>query len=272
MHRRLTRQRAEMPAFSASRVGSDRAAYGWIIGLVTALLLALSPAAAWSEDPPTNPTDEQIDQAQASRDAQAAEVGRLSGLVANAEGEIGRLQIEVENASSAYIQAEAELQQAQVSAEQTAQAVQTAAEAVDQAQADLALFARNSYIQGSTLDNSFILLDSNGPAELVERAGLLDSLSSSHLDVVSQMELARVGKANADSAQRQAVLQREAAERAAEQALQQAEVTLSTSQSRLTALQTEKAGYEQQLQQAQEALLGVEGARRAYEDYQARKA
>jgi len=243
-----------------------------VLAMITALLLSVAPAAAWAEDPPPNPTDEQIEQARSTREAQAAEVGRLTALVTGAEGEIARLQIDVENASSAALGAEAELEAARQTALSTAADVEDAAVAVDVATDDLALFARNSYIQGSTLDNSIILLDSNGPAELVERAGLLDALSSSRLDVVSQMELAKVGKANADSAQRQAVLDSEAAERAAAEALQVAESTLLTSQDRLGVLQSEKAGYEQQLQQAQEALLGVEGARRAYEDYEARKA
>ncbi len=236
------------------------------------LLVALSPVSAGAEDPPPNPTDDQIEQAQANKDAQAAEVGRLSGLVAAADGEIESLQIEVENASSAYIAAEAALEQARARAVQTREAVTAAAAAVDDATADLAIFARNSYIQGSTLDNSFVLLDSDGPAELVERAGLLDALSRNHLNVISEVEIARVHKANADSAERQAVLEREAAERVAADALDLAEATLGSAQARLTALQAEKAQYEVQLQQAQQALLGVEGARRAFEEYEARKA
>ena len=242
------------------------------VGLIAVLLVGGAPTSAGAEDPPPNPSDEQIDQAQANKDAQAAEVGRLSGLVAAAAGEIESLQIDVENASSAYIAAEGRLEQARIRAEETREAVTAAATAVDDATADLALFARNSYIQGSTLDNSFVLLDSNGPAELVERAGLLEALSANHLDVVSEVEIARVRQANADSAQRQAVLEREAAERFAAEALDVAEDTLASSQSRLAGLEAEKAQYEVALQQAQQELLGVEGARRAYEEYEARKA
>ncbi|MBA2389960.1 MAG: M23 family peptidase, partial [Geodermatophilaceae bacterium] len=242
-----------------------------IAGLVGALLITLSPSAV-AEDPPPNPTDEQIEQAQNNKDAQAAEVGRLSGLVAATAGEIERLQIEVENASSTYIAAEGALEQTRIRAQQTREDVVAAATAVDQATADLALFARNSYIQGSTLDSSFMLLDSNGPAELIERAALLEAVSSNQLDVVSGVEVARVRKANADSAERQALLEREAAERAAALALDAAEATLSSGQARLVDLEQEKAQYEVQLQQAQEALLGVEGARRAFEEYEARKA
>ena len=242
------------------------------VGLIAVLLVGGAPTSAGAEDPPPNPSDEQIDQAQANKDAQAAEVGRLSGLVAAAAGEIESLQIDVENASSAYIAAEGRLEQARIRAEETREAVTAAATAVDDATADLALFARNSYIQGSTLDNTFVLLDSNGPAELVERAGLLEALSASHLDVVSEVEIARVRQANADSAQRQAVLEREAAERFAAEALDVAEDTLASSQSRLAGLEADKAQYEVALQQAQQELLGVEGARRAYEEYEARKA
>ena len=242
------------------------------VGLIAVLLVGGAPTSAGAEDPPPNPSDEQIDQAQANKDAQAAEVGRLSGLVAAAAGEIESLQIDVENASSAYIAAEGRLEQARIRAEETREAVTAAATAVDDATADLALFARNSYIQGSTLDNTFVLLDSNGPAELVERAGLLEALSASHLDVVSEVEIARVRQANADSAQRQAVLEREAAERFAAEALDVAEDTLASSQSRLAGLEAEKAQYEVALQQAQQELLGVEGARRAYEEYEARQA
>ena len=243
-----------------------------IAGLVAALLVTLSPLSAGADQHPVNPTDEQIEQAQSNEDAQAAEVGRLSGLVAATEGQIMGLQIEVENASSDYIAAEGALEQARLRAEESRSEVTAAAAAVDEATADLALFARSSYIQGSTLDNSFILLDSNGPAELIERAGLLESLSANHLDVVSEVEIARVRKANADSAERQAVLDREAAERLAAQLLDRAESTLASSQSRLAGLEQEKTQYEAQLRQAQEELLGVEGARQAFLEYEARKA
>ncbi len=239
--------------------------------LAIAVLLPLSPA-AFAEDPPPNPSDQQIEQAQRNKDAQAAEVGRLAGLAAANEGEIERLHVDVENTSSTYLAAQGAVDQAEADQHKTAQAAQDAATAVDQANADLAIFARNSYIQGSTLDNRFILLDSGGPAELVERAGLLDALSKSQLDVVAQVELAKVTQANADAAQRQAVLDRQAAERAAADALAVAQSTLDTSEARLAQLQAQQAQYEAALAQAQQALLGVEGARKAYEDYQARVA
>lgn len=233
--------------------------------------LAGAPAAQAVPPAPPNPSDQQIGAAQTAEQMRAAEVGRIAGLVAQTEGQMARLALEAEAAADRYYQAEGELQRATLAAEQTRLAAQSAAAGVEQAQLQLEQFARNSYIQGSSLDSDLFLLDSNGPADLIERAGLLESVSSSRLDVLSQVELARVAKANADSAARQAVIDKRAAEGTAAALLAQAKDAEATAEETLSALAQQKAQYDAELQAAQETLLGLEGARSAYQQWEQQK-
>src|SRR4051794_34348336 len=55
---------------------------------------------------PVNPTDDQIEDAQAAQDAAAAEVDRISGLVDAAETRLEQVQVRAEAAGTAYLLAE----------------------------------------------------------------------------------------------------------------------------------------------------------------------
>ncbi|MBA2552438.1 MAG: M23 family peptidase, partial [Geodermatophilaceae bacterium] len=222
--------------------------------------------------PPPNPTDTEVSQAQAAEDAAAAEVGRLAAMVTQAQSDLAALHTAAEIAIEAHHQADEELAAATTLAVETEAAAAQAAAEVGVAEQDIAAFARGSYIQGSTLDSAFVLLSSDGPAQLIERAGLLEAVSASHVDVLSQVRLAKVAQANADSAARQAVLDREAAEAAAAAAMATATAEADRASEQAAALEAQQANYQVQLEQAQVALLGVEGARSAYEQWAAEEA
>src|SRR3712207_8496011 len=49
-----------------------------------------------------------------------------------------------------------------------------------------------SYMNGTTLSSAAVLLDAEGPAELVQRAAMLDYVSENQLDVLGQLEVAQV--------------------------------------------------------------------------------
>ena len=63
-------------------------------------------------------------------------MGRLEALLANAESELERVNVQAEAAGTAYLQAEQALQEAQERAEQTAAELKVAADAVAAAQAN----------------------------------------------------------------------------------------------------------------------------------------
>jgi hypothetical protein len=195
-----------------------------LVGMVAgaALIGAGTPAFA-APPPPPNPTDGQIDAAQSQREAAAAEVGRIRGLVASAEAELERVGVQAEAAGTAYEAAEEALLEAQSVAEQTASQLRAAAAGVAAARERIGTFSRDSYMNGSSMSGSAALLDSEGPAELVQRAALLDYVADNQVDVLGQLEVARIKQANADSAARAARDEMAEAEEAAEEAKAEAD-------------------------------------------------
>ncbi len=239
--------------------------------LLWALLVAATPANA-APAPPPNPSDGQISEAEAAQQAAAGEVGRISGELAAAEGELQRLDIVSEAATYEALAAEGRLIAAQEAAAQSAADLEHAQSEVVGAQSAIVEFARGSYMSGSTLTNELVLLTSDGPGELVERAAFLDYISEGRLDVLNNLEVARVTVANTDSTNRAAEIEMAAAERAAAAAMAAAEAAYANGAVMVAQVQARKAVLESQLQQAQVALLGVEGARAAYNAWLAQKA
>jgi murein DD-endopeptidase MepM/ murein hydrolase activator NlpD len=244
-----------------------------LVGVVAgaALIGGGTPAYA-APPPPPNPTDGQIGAAQAEREAAAAEVGRIRGLVAAAEADLERVGVEAEAAGVAYEAAEEALLEAQSAAERTAAELQAAAAGVAAAQERIGTFSRDSYMNGSSMTGSAALLDSAGPGELIQRAALLDYVADNQVDVLGQLEVARIHQANADSAARAARDEMATAEAAAEAAKADADRQLSAQQSAYDQVAAQKAGYEEQLQAAQIRLLQLQGARDAYQEWAAQKA
>ena len=245
-----------------------------LVGVVagTVVLTGVAPAGAAPTTPPPNPSDEQIGQAQSAQDAAAAEVGRIAALVAQAQSQLEGYAVQAEAAGAAYLAAEEALLEAQAEAERTAAELQAATEAVDAAMARIAGFSRDSYMSGNTLSTAAALLDAEGPADLIERAAMLDYVSANHLDVLGQLEVARVQQANADSAARAARDKTAAAEAAAAAAKANADQQLAAQRAAYDQVTAQKAAYEQQLQAAEVELLRLQGARDAYQAWQEQKA
>jgi murein DD-endopeptidase MepM/ murein hydrolase activator NlpD len=239
--------------------------------LAGAVLLGSATPAFAVPPPPPNPTDGELGAAQTEQEAAAAEVGRIRALVAAAEADLERVGVQAEAAGTAYLVAEEALQQAQVVADQAAAELQVAADAVAAAEARIAVFSHDSYMNGSTLSTTAALLDSEGPGELIQRAALLDYVGDNQVDVLGELEVAKVAQANADSSARSARDEMAAAEDAAQAAKEQADAQLAAEQSAYEQIAGQKAAYEQQLQAAQIRLFELQGARDAYQQWAAQK-
>lgn len=242
-----------------------------LLGALAGVVLVSSATPTLAAPPPPNPTDGQISAAQAEREAAAVEVGRLAGLVAVAEAELQRVGIEAEAAGTAYLVAEEAVIQARSAADETAAQLHEAATAVSAAEARIVQFSRDSYINGSTLSTTAALLDSEGPGELIQRAALLDYVAANEVDVLGQLQVAKVAQANADSAARAARDEMVAAEETARAAKAQADAQLTAQQGAFAEVAEQKAAHEAELQAAQITLLELRGARNAYEQYMAQK-
>jgi murein DD-endopeptidase MepM/ murein hydrolase activator NlpD len=261
------------------RTGSRRSATGRparslraaLLGVVAGVALIGSAVPAVAAPPPPNPTDSQLGAALTTQQAAAAEVGRLSGLLAGAEAELERVGIQAEAAGVAYEAALEAFQLAQAAADQAAAELQQAAAAVAAAEARIAEFSRDTYMKGSALASSVALLDSAGPGELIQRAAILDYVAENQIDVLGALEVARVRQANADSQARAARDESASAEDAAQAAKQTADSQLAAQQASYQQVNAQKVQYEQQLQAAQIQLLQLQGARNAYAQWEVQK-
>ena len=239
--------------------------------LAGAVLMGTGTPAVAVPSPPPNPSDSELAGARSQQEAAGAEVGRIRGLVAAAEAELEKVGVLAEAAGIAYEAANEQLQIAQVAAEKTAAELDAAAAAVAASEARIAMFSRDSYMNGGSLTSGAALLDAAGPGELIQRAAMLDYVADNQLDVLTELEVAKVAQANADSAARAARDEMAEAEATAEAAKAEADAQLAAQQVAYEQLAAEKATYEQQLQAAQIHLLELQGARDAYQSWVAQR-
>jgi murein DD-endopeptidase MepM/ murein hydrolase activator NlpD len=236
-----------------------------------ALVVTAAPALA-VPPPPPNPTDSEIGAARSQQDDAAAEVGRIAGLVAAAETELHRVSIQAEAAGTAYEIANEELQAAQARADEAAELLQEAADAVAAAQVRIAAFSRDSYMTGSALSGAAALLDAEGPSQLIERAAMLEYVGADKVDVLAEMETARIAQAAAEAEARAARDETAAAAEVAEAAKAEADAQVAVQQGAKAEIEAQKAVYEQQFEAANIELLRLQGARDAHQAWAQQKA
>ncbi len=202
-------------------------------------------------------------EAQQAEQEAATEVQRLTDLVRQTEDGIARLQDEALVAAGAYEDAAFAAEQARrAETDATSALVAADAEVVDAEQA-VAELARSSYITGGQLSQELMLLDSGSPAELVERAGLVDALSDYQVGVLDEVEAVQRSRNVAADRAAAAAATRETAEAEAASLLEQSSQQLEQARREVDALGQELAEQEEQLAAAQVAQFGVEGAEHA---------
>lgn len=234
-----------------------------VVGIAAALTIGLAPEAAYAR--PRNPGAGEITAAQAEKNRKASEVGRLTGLVARADGEMRRSQDRAELAVEKYNKAVVDLQTATTKAAAAKAEVGKAAKAVVTARTKFGDFARGSYMQGASLDSSTIaLLDAGSPTDLLQRGALLDYASRRKLDAMGGLQRATVRKANSESTARQLLAEQKAATERADRLKAEAIREVAAARTRLAALQTQKTALNQQLEQARIKLNGLYAERARY--------
>lgn len=226
--------------------------------LVATLFLSGTTPAGAVPPPPINPSDDDIAQSENDADQTAAEVGRLSGLVTKTQGEIERLkndmELKAELAMKAKVDLDVAIDDAAIAKKnaETAAATATAAQGdIDLAQQKAQEFASASFQQGSKLGSLSALLDSGSLNDLLERQQLIGAISESQLDVINDLERARIKKANLDAAARQAVLDADAAQQAADKAATDAADRQNEANDAFTAGQAQLADLQTQLDNQQ---------------------
>ncbi|WP_235927883.1 C40 family peptidase [Goekera deserti] len=246
---------------------------GRVLGVAVAGALAfgLGPATAWAAPPP-NPSDSDISAAQAEKDAAAAEVGAISAQLAAAQSQVDAARAASALALDEYQAKAAEYDAAQLAADTAAAAAVQATADLDASRQDLADFARTSYIEGSTFQGAAALLSADGPAQMIERAALLEASGANSSDVVDTTRVLQQQATAADLAARDALTVADGLKQEAATALSAAQASETSARSQAAALADQQVALNEQLQQAQQTLLGLEGARKANEEYAAAQA
>lgn len=238
--------------------------------IAAAVLLGLTPAVAGAT--PTRPSDGEIATAQSRADAVGARIGALNEQLAAVQAGVESARAQALLALDQFQATEEAAARAREQADDAAaEAARTTAE-LGVARGDVVAFARRSYMEGSTSPGASALLTAGSPAELIERAALLEAAGTHRTDVLGRVTvlqqqataaevIARTAVVQADELQREAVAQLEVATAAEQSArAQQAEV------------QTQQAAVQTELDAAQRELTTLVGARAAAERAAAERA
>ncbi|SFF89300.1 C40 family peptidase [Blastococcus tunisiensis] len=260
---------------AGARFGTQRRGAHWVhrlIGAGAVAVICLVGAPGVAAAAPRNPSDAQLSEAQRQKAEAAERVGAIAAQLAQARAD-------AESAHQAALIALQDYEDKQAAYETARIAADTAAAAADQAAADLqegrkdvAAFARASYMQGTTAPAMTALLSSGGPAELVQRAALLDAAGVHKTDVLSQLTVLEVQAGATRQAAVQAVEEAETIQTQAAELLASAQTQEVSARAQADAIDAEEDGLQAELQQAEQVLYGLEGARTAAEQAAARQA
>ena len=229
--------------------------------------VTLAPEDGWAR--PRDPGDRAITAAEQVRSRNAAEVGRLSGLLARAVADERRASDRAELAVERYNKAVVDLDAATRRAGAARIRLVAAREKVEASRRSLGRFARASYMQGSAVGSTTsALLDVRSPTDLLQRADLLSYVGRRHLDVLGDLGRSTVANANADSASRAALAEQQAAKAAAVRAKGEAGRALAAARAESAGLRQRRAETERQLRAARVRLNGLVAERRRYQAWQ----
>ncbi len=236
--------------------------------LTTALLGAPAALAAPADDA-------RVEAARTQHDAVAAEIAALGARVAEAEQNLQRMTLEAEAASGNALAAQAALDAATQEAWLAAVALAEAEQAVEKAEDDVAEIGRQAYMGGgqqSSFGDMTMLLEAEGPAQLLQQAATLDVLGAHRAETLGVMETVQVQQARAEQAAQASVAERDQAAGEAAEAHAVAEAQLSGAQAEFDTLALERLGLAEQLRAAEIRLLEMQGARDAAVAWEAQQA
>lgn len=234
-------------------------------GIAVAATLCVGAVPGVAAASPTEPTDAEIGAAQQAEDAAAEQVGVLAAGLATAQAQLDAARAESAIALDGFQATQAEYEAAQATAEAATAEARQADAALADSRAQVAEFARSSYVQGSTSPGLAAVLSAAGPAEMLERVALLDAAGRHETDVLAQVTVAQQQAAVADAAARTALATAETLKQEAAAELAAAEQLEAGARAQAAALAEQQAAVQAQLEQARQVVSGLEGARAAAE-------
>ncbi|MFQ1002993.1 NlpC/P60 family protein [Modestobacter sp. SSW1-42] len=237
---------------------------------VTAACLVVAPGTAGAA--PVNPSDEQISAAEQAEVDAAAQVGQITAALAEAQSAAAGAAAQADIALQDYEDKQGAYDEARAAADAAAAAAAQADVQLQGGRDAVAAFARDSYMQGSTASGAMALMTSGGPAELIERAALLDAAGEHRTDVVAELTVLEQQATAAEQTAQTAVGQAETLKAEAATLLASAQEQKVAAREQAAALSVQQEQLEGRLVEAQQVALGLAGARKAAEEYAAAQA
>lgn len=232
-------------------------------GVVTLALTGLLLTPGLASARPTSPSDDQISAAQQAADSAAAQQGQVAAQLANAQAAVDQARAAANVALGDYQRKQTAYESARTTA-QAADAAEKKAEAdLAVAKAAVAAFARDSYMSGSTSSRMTAMVTSGSPAQMLERAALLDAVGDHRSQVVDQVTVAQHQADAAATTAHTALAQAETLKQQASAALDAASAQEASVRAQAAALQTQKSQLDTQVAAAQQNLAGLQGQRAA---------
>jgi cell wall-associated NlpC family hydrolase len=242
-----------------------------VAATASGLAVALSAPSAGATPPP-NPTNGQIAAAQQTKSSLAAQVGLLAAQAAQMQTRLQQLTGQMELAEQKVALANSKLQIAQAAAVTAKKNVEIAQQRVDAAQQDFVSYVQATYMSGNIDGTTGTLLTATDPNVFLERTALQSYQASHELTAIGDMQRASVAKSNADAAARLAVQQQAAAAAAAKAAEQEAIAAVQAAQEQQKQLQASLSATQTRLEAAQSQLATLNHQRQQYLAYQAEQA
>ncbi|MHA3702306.1 NlpC/P60 family protein [Jatrophihabitans sp. YIM 134969] len=262
--RRTSRRRPRSPRFAAVFAAV-------VVG--ASLVVGSASSALATPTPPPNPSDAQIGAAQTTKTQLATEVGALTAQLSQLKLKVEQLQAAAELAEQKYAYAVSQLAEAKTKATAAKAAVTTAQKDVAAAQTAFNASVKAGYLAGAaTQGGTGALFAADDPTELLQSSAFQSYVTSHQADGIGRLNRAKVAKANADAAARQAVDTQTRLTTAAEQAYTDARAAESVAQQEQASTESQAAAVQTKLDTAQAALLGLQDQRTKYNAWKAEQA
>jgi cell wall-associated NlpC family hydrolase len=204
-----------------------------------------------------------IAEAQARADALAARIHQIDATLAEAQAAVDAAHAASAIALDDYQATEAAYQAARQRADVAAAEAAEAAAALAEAREQVVDFARDSYMQGSTFPEAAALLTAADPAQLIERAALLEAAGTHRSDVLEQVTVVEEAAARADVVARTAVNEADQLKADAAAQLEVAQAAEISAREQAAAVAEQQEALQAELATAQRELRRLVGAQEA---------
>lgn len=239
---------------SGTRSSIARALVAGTLAVGLSVGLSAGPAAA---------APSSVAEAQATADALAARITEIDGTLAAAQAAVDAAHAASAIALDDYQATQAAYEAARQRAEVAADEAEAAAAALTVAREQVVDFARDSYMQGSTFPEAAALLTAADPAQLMERAALLEAAGTHRSDVLNEVTVVEATAARADVVARTAVVEADQLKADAAAQLEAAQAAEISARSQAAAVADQQEALEAELAAAQRDLRRLVGAREA---------